>query len=233
MTQRNIAILGGTFDPVHNGHLKIASEVLYKLDFNQVLFIPNHTPPHRCAPIASPEQRLAMLELALNSQSNNQINNQISNQFKINTVELDNPGPSYMLDTVTKLKQSPELSNSNIWLILGLDAFYGLPSWYKWQDLTKISNFIIVDRVLNTINKQNIPDWAQDYLITNKLNKIENNTVYNGKALLLEIDLINISATQVRAQIKKLNHHENTNNSLLEIIPSKVYQYILQNNLYN
>ncbi len=129
-----IGIYGGTFDPVHFGHLRTALEVKEALGLEQVRFIPCRLPPHRTPPFFSPEQRLNFLQTAIADEPG----------FAVDTRELDRPGPSYMVDTLASLRQ--ELGDSPLCLIVGLDAFLGLPGWHRWESLFELAHIVVMDR---------------------------------------------------------------------------------------
>ncbi|MFN5746404.1 MAG: nicotinate-nucleotide adenylyltransferase [Methylococcaceae bacterium] len=131
-----IGVYGGTFDPVHYGHLRTALEVSEALRLRQLRYIPCQIPPHRERPGASAGQRLGMLEAALQD---------AGAAVMIDTRELERPGPSFMVDTLTSLRQEigPE---QPMGLILGMDAFLGLPRWHRWQSLTTLSHLLVMQR---------------------------------------------------------------------------------------
>lgn len=129
-----VAILGGVFDPVHHGHLRIALEVRQALGLAQVRLLPCGTPPHRAAPRADAAQRLRMLRAALEGQS----------ELVIDERELRRAGPSYMVDTAASLRA--ELGEAPLCLILGMDAFLGLHTWHEWRRLCALLHLVVVHR---------------------------------------------------------------------------------------
>jgi nicotinate-nucleotide adenylyltransferase len=129
-----IGIYGGTFDPVHFGHLRTALEVREALGLDEVRFTPCRQPPHRVA-VASPEAREKMLELALAKEAG----------FVLDRRELDRPGPSYMIDTLAALRAEWG-ADASLCLILGRDAFLGLPSWRRWNELTGLAHLVVMTR---------------------------------------------------------------------------------------
>jgi nicotinate-nucleotide adenylyltransferase len=128
-------IYGGTFDPIHYGHLRTALEVKEAVMLDEVRFIPSQIPPHRGAPGATPEQRLAMLEAALHDAEPG---------FRIDTRELERPGPSYMVDTLTSIRA--EIGAEPLCLIVGLDAFLGLNRWHRWRELFELAHVLAMQR---------------------------------------------------------------------------------------
>ncbi len=129
-----IALLGGTFDPVHIGHLRVAWEAAEAFGA-RVRLMPAHLPPHRPAPVASAAARVRMLELALAGQS----------RLVLDTRELRREGPSYSIDTLRELRAETSVSQSLI-LLLGADAFAGLPTWNRWQDLFDLAHLVVLTR---------------------------------------------------------------------------------------
>ena len=126
-----IGILGGTFDPIHYGHLRTARDLVADLKLEQLRFIPCGVPPHRDPPQASAEQRLAMVQAAIAGEAG----------FVADDREIRRGGVSYMVETLASLRR--ELGNDqSIGLILGLDAFWGLESWHRWQELIGLAHLI-------------------------------------------------------------------------------------------
>ncbi len=129
-----IGIFGGTFDPIHYGHLRCALEIAEQLELNEVRLLPCGQPPHRSAPLASSQQRRQAIELALAGQS----------LLRLDTRELDRPGPSYMVDTLTELRA--EIGQDSLCLILGQDAFNGLADWHRWEQVPELAHLIVISR---------------------------------------------------------------------------------------
>ena len=182
-----IAILGGTFDPVHIGHLRVAWEAAEAFDA-QVRLIPAHVPPHRPPPVASARQRVHMLELALAGQE----------RLKLDTRELDRSGPSYTFDTLLSLRAECGADRSLI-LLLGADAFAGLPSWHRWRELFELAHIAVLTRpghaaawpaeLAAAANPRRIAD-------TGKLRALPAGCVFE-----LPVTPLEISASQIRAQL--------------------------------
>jgi nicotinate-nucleotide adenylyltransferase len=128
-----LAIFGGTFDPIHLGHLCVAWEASELLDAN-VLMMPSAIPPHRPPPIASAPQRLAMLQVALRGQS----------RLRLDARELGRSGPSYTVDTLAELRA--EHGDRPLVLLLGADAFAGLPCWHDWRRLFELAHIGVLSR---------------------------------------------------------------------------------------
>lgn len=130
---KKIGILGGTFDPPHNGHLLIAHEVLTALKLDEIWFMPTKIPPHKNRMVTEERDRLAMLELALMNYD----------QFVVQSIELHREGRSYTYDTILLLK---EMYEDDFFFIIGGDMVEYLPKWYKIDELMKLVTFVGVGR---------------------------------------------------------------------------------------
>ncbi|HMA11917.1 MAG TPA: nicotinate (nicotinamide) nucleotide adenylyltransferase, partial [Steroidobacteraceae bacterium] len=122
-----IGIFGGTFDPIHFGHLRLAEEMAEAIGLDRVLFIPAGQPPHRGAPRTAAAHRLEMVRRAVAGNP----------RFEADAREVNRLRPSYTVDTLNELRA--ELGNERpLWLLLGADAFLGLPSWHEWRRLFEL-----------------------------------------------------------------------------------------------
>ena len=132
---RRIGLLGGTFNPVHNGHLRSAVEVRERLALDELRLVPSARPPHRAAPEVTAEQRLAMVQLALAG----------SDELQVDARELQRSSPSWTVDTLASLRA--ELGpQAVVFFILGWDAFCGLPGWHRWQELLELAHLVVLQR---------------------------------------------------------------------------------------
>lgn len=129
-----LGVLGGTFDPVHFGHLRTALEVVEACRLASVRLIPCGVPAHRPPPVASPELRLRMLVAAVAGEA----------RFEVDDRELRRAGISYSIDTLAELRAT--VGAAPLCLILGVDAFLGLPTWRRWQELTDFAHLIVMQR---------------------------------------------------------------------------------------
>jgi nicotinate-nucleotide adenylyltransferase len=131
---RPLAILGGTFDPVHLGHLCVAWEAAEALDA-EIVLVPAHVPPHRPPPRATAAQRVALLEAALAGQD----------VLRLDTRELERDGPSYSVDTLTELRGEIGPDRPLV-LLVGADAFAGLPRWNRWREIFGLAHVGVLTR---------------------------------------------------------------------------------------
>src|SRR3990167_1134869 len=185
-----IAIFGGTFDPIHLGHLNVAEQICQKLPIDEVRFIPCYQSPTRqCPPIATAEQRLAMLKLATVNHSH----------YLVDDRELVRQGPSYMIDTLKELKSE---QNENVFaLVLGMDAFADFDHWRDWQNILTLSHLILVDRPnYQTSLKPNIAKLLIHQEVKDSQKLLSKNF---GNIIRLDIVPKAISATMIREKIFK------------------------------
>ena len=129
-----IGIFGGTFDPIHYGHLRSAFEMLQALRFDEVRFMPCGDPPHRGITYASAQQRLRLVQLAIEGQPG----------FIADDRELRRDGPSYTVDTLLSLRA--EFPERSLGLIVGMDAFLGLPGWHRWDEILGVAHIVVAHR---------------------------------------------------------------------------------------
>ena len=131
---RPVGIFGGTFDPIHYGHLRSAFELLQALDLAEVRFVPCGDPPHRGATYAASRQRYRLVELAIADQDG----------FVADDRELRRGGRSYTVDTLEELRK--EFSDRPLGLIIGMDAFLGLTSWHRWEEILDFAHIVVAHR---------------------------------------------------------------------------------------
>ena len=138
---KNLVIYGGTFDPPHLGHLNTALAIQDILHFDRLIFLPCKTPVLKQATLASSEQRVNMLKLALEGYSN----------FDIDLREITRITPSFMVETLESFRQ--DLGDQvAITLCLGSDAFLQLPQWHSWRKILKLSNVLVIKRAPDPVN---------------------------------------------------------------------------------
>lgn len=131
---RPIGLFGGTFDPIHLGHLRTAFELQQTLGLTEVRFLPTGNPPHRDHPLADSNLRLAMVRAAVADETN----------FVVDDREVRRSGVSYSVDTLTELRaENPDRS---LCLLLGMDAFLGLPNWHRWRELFDLAHVVVAHR---------------------------------------------------------------------------------------
>ena len=203
-----IGIFGGTFDPIHYGHLRSALEVKEIFGLTEVRLIPSAQPPHREQPAATALMRLQMLELAVKNQPG----------LIIDTRELNRHGASYMVDTLKSLRQ--EFKDEPLLLFIGSDAFNHLKTWHQWQHLFDYAHIVVMTRPGFKI--QNLDEFFKARL-ANEITELAHNLA--GKLYFQQVTQLDISATAIRDMIA-----EQRNPGFL--LPDTVIAYIRQHKLY-
>ena len=183
MAARPLAIFGGTFDPVHVGHLSVAWEASELLDAD-VRLMPASVPPHRPLPTASADQRVAMLRAALQGQS----------RLTLDHRELQRSGPSFTIDTLSELRA--EQCDRPLVLLIGADAFAALPSWHRWQDLFELAHIGVLSRPGIDAKLPEVLRKAVEPRRVGSANELSKRPA--GKIIELAVTPLEISATRVR-----------------------------------
>lgn len=179
-----IGVFGGTFDPIHYGHLRTAFEMLQALRFDEVRFMPCGNPPHRDEPIADADLRLEMVKVATDAQSG----------FVVDDRELRRDGPSYSVDTLAALRD--EYPDQSLGLIIGMDAFLGLPRWHHWRKILQLAHIVVAHR----------PGWRApdigplgDLLADRGTHRIDNlHRKLSGHIYIHDVTQLEISSSEIR-----------------------------------
>ena len=217
-TMRTIGILGGTFDPIHYGHLRFAADVRAALDLAYVLIIPAGNPPHRSAPVASAEARLAMAELGCA-------------QFPgliADGREVRRSGPSYTVTTLQSLHA--EDPSRPLALLLGNDAVKGLTSWHRWELLPTLAHFIVADRPGVDFDAQSLAEPLRTQYqrrLTTDQSRLARTLA--GAIFRVPITPQPISATAIRAALAR---GAAGRDEIAGLLPAAVLAYIDRNQLY-
>jgi nicotinate-nucleotide adenylyltransferase len=206
-----IGILGGTFDPIHFGHLRSALEVLQALQLSEIRFIPCREPPHREKPIALPEQRLALVEQAIADQAG----------FVVDDRELDREGPSYTRHTLASLRE--DMPDKSICLLLGMDAFLSLPTWYRWREIPELAHMIVMHRPGSELS---FSQELTDLIVRYRCNDPQSlHKKIAGQLIFQPVTQLDISATQIRYLLAQ-------GGSPRYLLPDTVWAYIHSQGLY-
>ena len=192
-----IGVFGGTFDPVHYGHIKPALSVKQALNLTQLRFIPNRNPPHREVPWLSAEQRLDMLRCALSEYPD----------IVIDERELNRDGPSYMVDTLKSLHD--DFPDEELCLIIGMDAFYDINSWFKWRSIFDLCHLVVTTRPGFEQSSIEAHMDSDDYQflrqrMTTDVNAFtaQESPREKAKILLQSVPQLDISSTQIRENLQ-------------------------------
>lgn len=213
---RPLGVLGGTFDPIHCGHLELAREVREALDLPTILLVPAGDPPHRGAPVAPARHRLAMVELAVKDHPG----------LEVDGREISRRGPSYTVLTLEELRA--ERPFQSLALIVGADAFLGLPGWHRWRDLFSLAHLVVVARPGLDLDAALRGDLAIEWRsrLTDDARALENPP--GGRIYRQSITPHAISATAIRAALSRGRAAD-----LRNMVPPAVLAYIGRNHLYH
>ena len=209
MISKLIGVFGGTFDPVHNGHTKIIQNLLELIPFDEIKVIPNGQPPHRTS-VCSNNDRLEMVYLAFKG----------INQISVDEREIHRGGPSYAIHTAREVLE--EYHQDNIIWIMGSDAFSEIDTWFEWEDFLNIINILVMARPGFEIDSTSM---AGTLILERQTSNIDDLSHGAGKILIVEIDPINISSTQVRSNLA-------AGETVNELILEDVSDYIDSGKLY-
>jgi nicotinate-nucleotide adenylyltransferase len=211
---RLIGLLGGTFNPIHFGHLRMAQELADSLKLTEIRFIPSANPPHKTAPEVSAEHRASMVQLAVADNS----------LFKLDTRELERTGASYTIDTLISLRE--ELGgDAALCLIMGSDAFVHLNTWARWRELLNYCHIILVQRP-NAKKPTKLPDELAVFLQDHYTEDIEDLSEKSAGYIHMQaVTAQDISATHIREALKK-------GGSARYLVPTEVIAYIKNQRLY-
>ncbi len=211
MNTEPIGIFGGTFDPIHFGHLRTAFELWQTLKLVQVRFLPTGDPAHRDAPLASAQLRLAMVQAAVAGQPG----------FAVDDREVRRAGATYTIDTLTELRR--EFPQRSLCLLLGMDAFLGMPTWNRWREIFDLCHVVVAHR----------PGWKAP--MTGPLGEVmvdrgtggvrDLHTSLAGRVFVQAVTQLEISSTDLRALIM-------SGRDLRYLVPDAVRDFILRTGCY-
>jgi len=206
-----LGVLGGTFDPIHNGHIAAGLRAQAALGLAHVLVVPSRMPPHRSAG-ASPEDRLAMVSMAAAEQQG----------WTASDLELKRDGPSYTFDTLAALRAT---STKQLFFIIGADAFAEIATWSRYQAVLDLAHFAVVARPGTTLDslQKRLPDLAE---------RMTTPDVFKSKAssarlavILIQAETPDVSSTTIRRRVC-------AGESISELVPASVASYISTHRLY-
>ncbi|BAU47182.1 nicotinic acid mononucleotide adenylyltransferase [Sulfurifustis variabilis] len=207
-----IGILGGTFDPIHYGHLRPAQDAARQLGLTELRLVPAATPPHRRRPVAHAAQRLRMVELAVAEFPG----------LAVDDREIRRGGLSYTVPTLESVRA--EIGTTPLCLLLGTDAFRDIESWHRWSRLPELAHLVVLGRPgFPAPDAADLPVWARKRLVAGPG---ELRTRSAGGLLFLEVEPHDVSATRIRAAIAR------GETPPAEWLPASVLDYIRRNGIY-
>lgn len=212
MKQTPFVFMGGTFDPIHHGHLRTALELRQWINISQLHLMPTKIPAHREIPECKPEQRLEMLELAVENEAG----------LVIDARELYADTTSYSLFTLQALRA--ELGEDcPLCMVVGMDSYQTLEQWYNWQQFPELCHLIVVARPGYIPPKQQLLAGFTQVDQAKSITKLLEQPA--GKIIFHKLTRLDIAATQIRQMIKN-------GESARYLLPERVWQYIQDNQLY-
>jgi nicotinate-nucleotide adenylyltransferase len=214
-----VGIFGGTFNPIHYGHLRAAEEVREKVQLDKILFIPSGKPPLKIRDIADAKHRYEMTRRALLKNTH----------FELSDIECRETRKSYTVKTLKELKRShPE---RDLYFILGIDAFLDMPKWWHHEELLTLTHFIIISRPglqFTDLQTSHVVEMKKSVLRKLDNEEIETSTVKLHRhimVMLLKITPLGISSHEIRSRIRQ-------ERSIKYLLPASVESYIIANKLY-
>lgn len=209
---RKVGILGGTFDPIHIGHLRAAVEVAELLELDELRLIPSARPPHRDSPQVSAEQRLRMVELAVAELP----------PLRVDDRELRRSTPSWTIDTLEELRA--ELGSTvQLYLLLGWDAFCGLPGWQRWRELLEHCHILVLQRPDADLEP---PEALRDLLAARGQHEPTDLEGPGGQIAFIRQTPLAVSATDIRRRLA-------SGRSVRFLVPDAVFQHLHAHGLYH
>lgn len=203
LAMSRLGLLGGSFDPIHFGHLIVARAIREELSLDTVTFLPSRQPPHKQAKsLAAPEHRAAMVKLAIDGETG----------FDLSNFDLLRDGPCYSIDTIAHFRQTHP--GSELFWIIGADSLMELPTWHRAVDLIAMCIVIIAART-----GDHAIDWSR---LAASFGDNQARRLQQG---LIQTPVIDISSTQIRGRVR-------TAKSIRYLVPESVRAYIEQNQLY-
>ena len=213
---QTIGLLGGTFNPIHFGHLRMAQELATAVHLDTIRFIPSANPPHKTTPNVSAEHRAEMVRLAIENNPT----------LRLDIRELKRTGASYTVDTLTSLRE--ELGKDiSLVLIMGSDAFTKFNTWHRWEEIIQLCHIALVERPQNIASKSEpLAKVLNTFLQNHYTENVDDlSTAAAGLVTMQRITALDISSTNIR----NILHNKGSARYLL---PDRVIDYIAQNKLY-
>ncbi len=218
MSTAPIGILGGTFDPIHYGHLRLAEELGERLRLEEVRFVPSGTPPHRSAPAVTADHRLAMTRLAAADNA----------RFSVDERELRRAGPGYTFDTLKELRSN--LGDARpLALLLGADAFLEFATWHRWREIFGLAHVAVAHRPGFPVERwtERMPEpLAREYSGRLMQQPLAIHLAPAGGIIVVPFTALEISATAIRDMLR-------AGASPRYLLPAAVLDYIRSHGLYS
>ncbi len=219
MSKPLLGIFGGTFDPVHQGHLGAVTQIAEKIEFDSILWVVSAKPPHKDQVRAAAQDRLNMLELALEPYSN----------WQASDIEIQRHAPSYSFDTLTALRE--RYPDHQLVMLIGGDSLETLPSWYRYPELLDLAHWVVMHRPSYSLK---VPERLKPRLVDHVLDlvKAQPDDQIESKLWIHENSDFKVSSTQLRQALSVNEETKATKQLITEQLPKAVLNYIQQQQLY-
>lgn len=212
--QSRIGIMGGMFDPVHLGHLQLARAARTQLALDEVWLLPCGTPVHRPDAVAAAAERLAMLELAVAGEQG----------LRVDSRECHSSAPSWTYVSLAAIRNANP--GATLFLLLGLDAFLQLHTWYRWRDLFTLAHLVVAGRPGYRLQTEALDPALREEVVPRLVTRLEDcDTGGTGRVLLVELDTPAVSSTAVRTALR-------VGADLSGMLPPAVMRHIAARRLY-
>ena len=221
VASHRMAVYGGTFDPVHNGHLEIARRILKLFELDEILFMPAYVAPHKTRAGVSPAfHRYAMLALAT----------QDDERLRISTAELEAPELPYTVETISRLRAEFG-ETTRLFFVMGADSWSEITTWRDWQRLLSLCDYIVITRPGYGLKSESVPAAAESIVDLRGLDHEQTVELLGVKAtsrvFITDAVMLDVSATEVRA-VARAGDRE----TLSRLVPPRVADYIGKYRLY-
>ena len=205
---KNIAVFGGTFNPFHNGHKKLITEVSNAIEFDRIIIIPSKVPPHKEAEcLADEKDRIRMIEMSLEDININ------CNDICISDIELKRVGKSYSVETLRELRKVYPDKDYKLYFIMGSDMLIYFEKWYKYREILKLCTLVCISR--SDDDTSELENYANELI------------KQGGEVMIVPSDPLEISSTDIRTAVNNQDCEK-----LTCYLDEKVVKYILERKLY-
>lgn len=214
MLERSIGVFGGTFDPIHIGHLRLALEAKRALHLDEMRLMPCYMPAYRDAPRASATDRLAMLKLAVRD----------CPELSVDDREINRDHYTYSADSLKELRN--ELGRAvSLSFLVGADSLRNLATWHRWQELTDYAHLVVMARPGYSLASEDLPQEVLDFIAQRLGQADEISTLASGRVVIIAPRLFEISATEIRQLIA-------SGEPINYLVTDAVYQYLREHHIY-
>lgn len=207
---QRICLFGGTFNPVHNGHVALAKSVYRQFELDQMILMPSYISPHKCPDILDAAHRIQMVQMSISH---------LEGSISVSNYEIENETVSYTYQTLAHYRSL--YPDAALFFLTGTDIFATIETWKNWQELFDYANFIVVNR-----KEKSYEDMVKEIpeSLVGRIHKGSTAETLSGSIYFYEMDEIPVSSTEIRQCLSQQNKND--------FLPETVYKYIIENKLY-